>query len=90
MEYYRDGFHPGDPAVRPATAPPRSGLPDEVDVLVVGSGQAGLVAAAQLAQFPAISTAVIERRPEPFSSARPTASPAAPSRCSRRSASPGR
>ncbi|MGO1410360.1 MULTISPECIES: FAD-dependent monooxygenase [unclassified Microbacterium] len=66
MEYYRDGFHPGDPAVRPATAPPRSGLPDEVDVLVVGSGPAGLVAAAQLAQFPAISTAVIERRPEPL------------------------
>ncbi|MGO1769590.1 MAG: FAD-dependent monooxygenase [Microbacterium sp.] len=66
MEYYRDGFHPGDPAVRPAAHAPREGLPDRADVLIVGSGPAGLVAAAQLAQFPSITTAVIERRPEPM------------------------
>jgi len=66
MEFYRDGFYPGPPSTRPAAAPERDGLPDEVDVLVVGSGPAGLVTAAQLAQFPSITTAVVERRTEPL------------------------
>ena len=63
-------------------------LPEEVDVLIVGCGPAGLVLAAQLADFPDIRTAVIDRRTDPSSSARPMALPAAPSRCSRRSGSP--
>lgn len=66
MEFYRDGFYPGDPATRPAVVPSRTDLPDDVDVLVVGSGPAGLVTAAQLAQFPSITTAIVERRPEPM------------------------
>ena len=37
-------------------------LPSEVDVLIVGSGPAGIVAAAQLAQFPGVVTRVVERR----------------------------
>ncbi len=43
-----------------------AGLPDEVDVLIVGAGPAGLVLAAQLAAFPDIRTAVIDRRDEPL------------------------
>ncbi len=37
-------------------------LPDEVDVLIVGSGPAGMLAAAQLSQFPNITTRIVERR----------------------------
>lgn len=67
MQFYRDGFHAGDPSVRPAHSNARTAeLPREVDVLVVGAGPAGLVTAAQLAQFPEITTAVVERKPEPM------------------------
>ncbi|HEX8779719.1 MAG TPA: FAD-dependent monooxygenase [Nocardioides sp.] len=67
MQYYEDGFYPGDPAVVPAAESPAApDLPDEVDVLVVGSGPAGLVLAAQLAQFPEITTRVVERREGPL------------------------
>lgn len=37
-------------------------LPDEMDVLIVGSGPAGIVAAAQLAIYPEITTCLIEKR----------------------------
>src|SRR5690606_20156397 len=37
-------------------------LPDEIDVLIVGSGPAGIVAAAQLSQFPGVVTRIVERR----------------------------
>ena len=38
-------------------------LPENVDVLIVGTGPAGMVAAAQLSQFPNITTRIVERRP---------------------------
>lgn len=34
-----------------------------MDVLIVGSGPAGMIAAAQLAMFPNVNTRIIERRP---------------------------
>ena len=37
-------------------------LPDEMDVLIVGSGPAGAIAAAQLSMFPQVRTHIIERR----------------------------
>jgi phenol 2-monooxygenase len=37
-------------------------LPDEVDVLIVGSGPAGMLLAAQLSQYPDVVTRIIERR----------------------------
>ncbi len=64
MQFYRDGFYPGDPAISPA-APGLSAaaqLPDTVDVLIVGSGPAGNLLAAYLSQFPDISTRIAERR----------------------------
>ncbi|PKW25500.1 FAD-dependent monooxygenase [Phycicoccus duodecadis] len=66
MQAYLDGFHPGDPALTPTPAAAPSPAPDEVDVLVVGTGPAGLVLAAQLARFPDVTTRVVERRAGPL------------------------
>jgi phenol 2-monooxygenase len=66
VQFHHHGYVSGDPRIhepsgvgidRPAE------LPDEVDVLIVGSGPAGMVAAAQLAQFPDVVTRIVERRP---------------------------
>ena len=69
MQYHRDGFHPGDPDVLPA-APghrqPGDPLPTEVDVLIAGSGPAGLCLAAQLARFPQIRTMLVEPKLAPM------------------------
>ncbi|MEZ5715257.1 MAG: FAD-dependent monooxygenase [Paracoccaceae bacterium] len=68
MQYYVDGFRGGDPDVKNA-APnrrergPNAPLPEKVDVLIVGTGPAGLCLAAQLAQFPEIDTMVVEASP---------------------------
>ena len=56
MQFYLNGYKPGDPDVQSAS------LPDAVDVLIVGSGPAGALLAAQLSSFAGISTRLIERR----------------------------
>lgn len=72
MQFYRDGYRPGSPDLRPASpqaaarAAREQGFPDEVDVLIVGTGPAGTVLAAQLAAFPDVTTRIIERRAEPL------------------------
>ena len=69
MQFYRDGYRPGDPDIRPAApeALERSGaFPEQLDVLIVGTGPAGTVLAAQLSEFPDITTRIIERREEPL------------------------
>jgi phenol 2-monooxygenase (NADPH) len=69
MQYHRDGFNPGDPDVHPA-APGRrktgDPLPDTVDVLIAGSGPAGLCLAAQLARVPQIRTMLVEPKFAPM------------------------
>ena len=68
MQFYRDGFRGGNPDVKNA-APNRrdrsqnAPLPEKIDVLIVGTGPAGLCLAAQLAQFPEISTMIVEASP---------------------------
>lgn len=67
MQFHLNGFRVGDPTIQPAAAgAPRVGLPEKVDVLIAGSGPAGLVLAAQLSQFPSIKTCVVERREGPL------------------------
>ena len=69
MQFYLNGYRPGDPDVH-AAAPHAenrtAGLPDAVDVLIVGSGPAGTLLGAQLSTFPAIRTRLIERRDGPL------------------------
>jgi phenol 2-monooxygenase len=69
VQFYRDGYRPGDPDTHPAApealARPAE-LPDEADVLIVGAGPAGTVLAAQLAAFPGIHTRLVERRDGPL------------------------
>lgn len=68
MQFYKDGFRGGNPDIKQA-APDRRNrgmnepLPEQVDVLIAGTGPAGLCLAAQLSQFPEIETMIIERMP---------------------------
>ena len=69
MQFYLDGYRVGDPQMLPATSGAMEAsetLADEVDVLIVGCGPAGLVLAAQLAAFPNIKTRIVDRRPGPL------------------------
>lgn len=66
MQFYKNGFRGGNPDIKQA-APNRRNrgvnepLPEQVDVLIAGTGPAGLCLAAQLAQFPQIETLIVER-----------------------------
>ena len=68
MQFHLNGFEPGDPGISdPAERVLASGtsgsVPEEVDVLIVGCGPAGLTLAAQLAAFPDIKTCIVEQKP---------------------------
>ncbi|WP_344754524.1 FAD-binding monooxygenase [Gryllotalpicola koreensis] len=65
MQFHHRGYVSGEPRIEPAAGfgidrPVE--LPDELDVLIVGTGPAGMIAAAQLAQFPGVNTRIVERR----------------------------
>jgi phenol 2-monooxygenase (NADPH) len=67
MQFHLNGFQPGDPEIAdPAERVQGSGangsLPQEVDVLIVGCGPAGLTLAAQLSAFPDIKTCIVEQK----------------------------
>ena len=69
MQFHLNGYETGDPSVadpHPSVAARSESLPAEVDVLIVGCGPAGLVLAAQLASFPEIRTAVVDRKAGPL------------------------
>ncbi|WP_442574958.1 FAD-dependent monooxygenase [Microbacterium sp. F51-2R] len=65
MQFHHHGYVSGEPRVQDAagTGIDRPAeLPDEMDVLIVGSGPAGMLLSAQLSQFPDVVTRIIERR----------------------------
>ena len=69
MQFYLNGYSAGDPGViaaAPGASERTAALPETVDVLVVGSGPAGVVLAAQLSTFPGIRTRLVERRNGPL------------------------
>ncbi|GAA1139449.1 FAD-binding monooxygenase [Nesterenkonia lutea] len=65
MQFHHHGYVSQNPRVQ---APAGIGLnrpeqlPEHMDVLIVGTGPAGMIAAAQLAQFPEVHTRIIEKR----------------------------
>lgn len=72
MQYYVDGFTPGDPDLKPAVpgleakGAAAGKVPAEVDVLIAGCGPAGLCLAAQLAGFPQFTTMIVEPKHGPM------------------------
>ena len=69
MQFHLDGYRTDDPTIavaHPSVATRPDGLPEEVHVLIVGCGPAGLLLAAQLAEFPDIRTAIVDRRDGPL------------------------
>ena len=67
MDFHLNGFEPGDPEIfdrseRFPTSSAQGSLPEEVDVLIVGCGPAGLTLAAQLSAFPDIKTCIVEQK----------------------------
>src|SRR6476620_11972611 len=71
MQFHLNGFEPGDPEIfdrseRYPASGAQGAVPEEVDVLIVGCGPAGLTLAAQLSAFPAIKTCIVEQKPGPL------------------------
>ena len=71
MQYHLNGFSPGDPAIKRHAgvcdaAEPTRNLPEDVDVLIVGCGPAGLTLATQLAAFPDIKTCIVDQKSGPL------------------------
>jgi 2-polyprenyl-6-methoxyphenol hydroxylase-like FAD-dependent oxidoreductase len=71
VQFHLNGFEPGDPEI--ADAAQRSvasgcsgAVPEQVDVLIVGCGPAGLTLAAQLSAFPDIKTCIVEQKAGPL------------------------
>ena len=65
MQFHHYGYVSGDPRTQPAAGigiDRPAELPDQMDVLIVGAGPAGMITAAQLAQFPDITACIVERR----------------------------
>ncbi|TFD79154.1 FAD-binding monooxygenase [Cryobacterium fucosi] len=67
MQFHHHGYVSTDPRIQDAAGvgiDRPDELPENVDVLIVGTGPAGMITAAQLSQFPGITTRIVERRGE--------------------------
>lgn len=65
MQFHHYGYVSKDPKRKPAAGiglNRPAELPDTMDVLIVGTGPAGMITAAQLSMFPDVHTRIIERR----------------------------
>ncbi len=65
MQYHFDGFRAGDPN-RQSSADHKKGSKEEVDVLIIGCGPAGLTLAAQLSAFDDINVRIVEQKSGPL------------------------
>ena len=71
MQFHLNGFRTGNPEIsepseQHETSSNSDSLPDEVDVLIIGCGPAGLTLAAQLAAFPDIKTQIVDQKSGPL------------------------
>ncbi len=69
MQFHLNGFRAGNPEISDPSEKTSSNsdrLPEQVDVLIVGCGPAGLTLAAQLAAFPDIKTSIVEQKSGPL------------------------
>ena len=71
MQFHLNGFKPGnyqipDSARTPYPNPPIKPLPSEVDVLIIGTGPAGLTLARQMAEFSDIQACIVDMAPGPL------------------------
>src|ERR1700679_3456226 len=67
MQFHLNGFEPGDPEIvdpseRYSVSGAKGSVPEEVDVLIVGCGPAGLTLAAQLSAFADITCCIVEQK----------------------------
>ncbi len=66
MQFHHHGYVSCDPRIEEARGygiDRPAELPDELDVLIIGTGPAGMLLAAQLSQYPQVATHIIEKRP---------------------------
>ncbi len=66
MQFHFRGYDSHDPRIKPAAGygiNRAADLPEEMDVLIVGTGPAAAVVLAQLSRFPSVNVRAIERRP---------------------------
>jgi phenol 2-monooxygenase (NADPH) len=69
MQFHLNGFRPGNPEIAEPSERHKTHadiLANEVDVLIIGCGPAGLTLAAQLAAFPDIKTQIVEQKSGPL------------------------
>ena len=71
MQFHLNGFKPGnyqipDAARKAYPTPPIEDLPTEVDVLIVGTGPAGLTMARQMSEFGDINTCIVDMADGPL------------------------
>lgn len=65
MQFHHRGYVSEDPRIKAAAGHGinrPADIPDEMDVLIVGTGPAAVTVAAQLSHFPSINVRIIERR----------------------------
>ncbi len=65
MQFHHHGYVSENPRIKDAqgTGIDRAAdLPDAIDVLIIGAGPAGMLLAAQLSQYPTLTTRIIEQR----------------------------
>lgn len=69
MQFHINGFQAGNPEIFEAATGHKGiqgTLQEKLDVLVIGSGPAGLTLAAQLSSYPQINTRIIEKKDKPM------------------------
>lgn len=71
MQFHLNGFKPGnyqvpDAVRKPYPNPPIEDLPREVDVLIIGTGPAGLTMARQMSEFEDIKTCIVDMEHGPL------------------------